>query len=159
MDSIPLVINSGPLILLDRIDALDIPGRLPYRFFCPPAVRRELDAGKQLGRRAIVPAWLREQKLLTPVSQTIKEMLDPGESEVLQLALDLGIRRVCLDDLCGRKTAESLGLKPMGLLALLGRAKALGVIPRLKPLADRLVSQGAWYSQKVIQAVLTEVGE
>lgn len=159
MDSIPLVINSGPLILLDRIDALDVLGKLPYRFYCPPAVRRELDAGKALGHRAIAPAWLSEKKLLAPVPPAIKKILDPGEGEVIQLALDLGIPRVCLDDLRGRSTAESVGLKPIGLLALLGRAKMLGVIPSLKPFAERLLSRGAWYSPRVVQAVLAEVGE
>ncbi len=64
MNNPSIVINSGPLILLDRIDALDILGGLPYRFLCPPAVRMELDAGKALGRRAIAPAWLCEKRLL-----------------------------------------------------------------------------------------------
>ena len=41
-----IVINTGPLIVLSRIEALDIVGQLPYRFICPDAVRSELDKGE-----------------------------------------------------------------------------------------------------------------
>jgi predicted nucleic acid-binding protein len=155
----PVVINSGPLILLDRIDSLNILDRLPYRFIYPPAVRMELDAGIRLGRRIIASNRLILKELSFPVSPMIRQFLDPGEAEAIQLALNNRIARVCLDDLRGRKIAESVGLKVMGLLALLGKAKTLGLIPRLKPMTDKLTAEGAWYSKRIIQAVLAEVGE
>jgi len=154
-----IVINSGPLILLDRIQGFDILGRMPYRFICPPAVRGELDAGVQLGHDTITPPWLEVRPLLSPVSPVIDQFLDRGEAEVIQLAIDCRLRRVCLDDLRGRKTAQAVGLNVMGLLALLGKAKVRGIIPSLKPLTDKLLAAGAWYSPKLIQAVLAEVGE
>lgn len=30
-----IVINTGPLIALARMDALHVPGQLPYQFICP----------------------------------------------------------------------------------------------------------------------------
>jgi len=30
-----IVINTGPLITLARIEALDVAGRLPFTFICP----------------------------------------------------------------------------------------------------------------------------
>jgi predicted nucleic acid-binding protein len=53
-----LVINTGPLIALARMDALDVPGHLPYEFICPSQVRDELDEGASLGYQTIAPAWL-----------------------------------------------------------------------------------------------------
>jgi len=44
-----LVIDTGPLITLSRIDCLDVMGRLPFEFLCPDAVRRELDEGEAAG--------------------------------------------------------------------------------------------------------------
>ena len=159
MENETIVINSGPLILLHRIQEMDIPGKMPCRFICPPAVRDELDAGVRFGHTVIAPRWLEVSPLSSPVSPIIDQFLDRGEAEVIQLAMDNHIHRVCLDDLRGRKTAESVGLNVVGLLALLGRAKVMGIIPRLKPLADKLLVAGAWYSQKLIAAVLAEVGE
>lgn len=159
MEDDRIVINSGPLILLDRIQESAILGKLPYTFICPPAVRDELDAGIYLGHRAIAPSWLAVRPLTSAVSPMIEQFLDRGEAEVIQLAVDAGIKSVCLDDLRGRKSAQAAGLKVMGLLALLGRAKKLGVIPRVAPIADKLLAAGAWYSPRIIEAVLTEVGE
>lgn len=159
MENESIVINSGPLILLDRINALDIPGRMPYRFVSPPAVRDELDKGLDFGYKPIVPDWLIIRGLSSPVSPIIEKFMDRGEAEVIQLALDEKIDAVCLDDLRGRGTAQALGLDVMGLLGLLGKAKAFGVIPLLKPVTDRLLEEGAWYSPKIIKKVLAGVGE
>jgi hypothetical protein len=39
-----VVINTGPLIALSRIEALELVGQLPYQFFCPEEVRAGLAA-------------------------------------------------------------------------------------------------------------------
>lgn len=126
MENEIIVINSGPLILLDRIEEMDILGKMPYKFICPPAVRSELDAGVRFDHADIpTPNWLEVRPLYSPISAVIERFLDRGEAEVIHLAMELQIQRVCLDDLRGRKVAQSVGLKVLGLLALLGRAKAL----------------------------------
>lgn len=155
-----IVINTGPLILLDRIQEMDIPGKMPYRFICPQAVRDELDAGVHHNHVTIAtPQWLEIKTLSSPISPIIDRFLDRGEAEVIQLAMDSHISRVCLDDLRGRKIAQSVGLEVMGLLALLGKAKVLGVVPRLRPITNKLLEAGAWYSQALIEKILAEVGE
>ena len=40
-----IIINTGPLIAFARMDALELPGRLPFSFICPCEVREELDEG------------------------------------------------------------------------------------------------------------------
>ena len=154
-----IVINSGPLILLDKINALDIAGALPCRFLCPPAVRKEIDAGIHHNNSSITPDWLTVKALISPVSRFADLAIDQGEAEVIQLALENNITRVCLDDLRGRKVAKRFGLHVTGLLGLLAWAKELRIIPLLKPFTEQIVAVGGRYSQQLIDAVLANVGE
>lgn len=154
-----VVINTGPLILLDKIEALDIVGRLPLQFICPPAVREELDAGIAKSKSSINPEWLAVKPLTSPLSPLIKLSIDKGEAEVIQLALENNVPNVCLDDRRGRKFAEALGLKVTGLLGLLGRAKRCNAISHLRPFTDKLIEEGGRYSPKLIQRFLSEFGE
>ncbi len=159
MNEKAIVINTGPLILLDKIEAMDCIGRLPLQFICPPAVRDELDAGIGKSRTKISPEWLTVRPLSSEPSPMIGVSIDRGEAEVIQLALENDIPSVCLDDLRGRKFAEALGLEVTGLLGLLGRAKHFRIIPRLKPFTDRLVQEGGRYSQTLIHGFLKDFGE
>jgi predicted nucleic acid-binding protein len=159
MDNEHMVVNTGPLILLGKIGALDIAGQLPVSFISPPAVCAELASGVGLGYLKIDPPWLEIRKLRSPVSPIAEASLDRGEAEVIQLALDYGIRDVCLDDLRGRKMAKVVGLNVTGLLGLLARAKLIGIIPLLKPFTDRLMEVGGRYSPGLIQNFLLKYGE
>lgn len=159
MGSDVIVINTGPLILLDKIGALEIAGQLPCSFICPPAVRAELDAGVVKGGAAIEPHWLTIKPLVSPLSPLVDVSLDRGEAEVIQLALDNNISRVCIDDLRGRRIAKVMGLRVTGLLGILAWAKRLGLIARLKPYSDKLLRGGGYYSQTLIRGILKEMGE
>jgi uncharacterized protein len=155
----PIVINTSPLILLEKAEALDLVPRLPFQFFCPPSVRAELDAGAAKGFPTINVPWLSVLSLKTPLSPLAQATLDPGEAEVIQLAIEKGFRLVCLDDLRGRRIAQASGLQVTGVLGLLALAKNSRLIPALKPYCDRLLQKGAWYSPVLIRRVLAGVGE
>jgi len=105
----PIVINTGPIIAFARIDALDPIGKLPYEFVCPEEVRAELDEGASVGHPRIAPAWLKVQPLKGPLSPIILSSLDSGEAAVIQLALEQGIERVCIDEWKGRRAALAAG--------------------------------------------------
>ena len=154
-----LVINTGPLILLSKAEALDAIGLLPYDFLCPRAVRNELDSGVVKGYPAVAPSWLTVHSISEPISPFSSITLDSGESEVIQLALELKIRTVCLDELKGRRVARALGLRVTGALGLLGRAKKTGIIPALQPYIKKLLAAGAWYSQELLDDFIAEFGE
>jgi predicted nucleic acid-binding protein len=144
----PLVINTGPLIALDRMGCLDEIGRLPYRFVCPREVRVELDTGVAAGHPPILPRWLDVETLSAPPTQFGVIELGPGETAVIQLGLELGARIVAIDEVRGRRTAAALGLQVTGSLGLAARARRLGLLPELRPLLDpgcpvrRLVPRG-----------------
>ena len=85
--------------------------------------------------------------------------LDEGEAETLVLATELDITQVFVDDLRGRKVAQSLGLQTVGVAGFLLFAKKKGKIRRIRPLLLQLQQKGFRLSSKLIEAVLEEAGE
>jgi predicted nucleic acid-binding protein len=155
----PIVINTGPLITLARIDCLDLIGQLPFQFFCPEAVRDELDEGEALGYSRVAPDWLKVAKLSEPPSTLTLAALDLGEASVIQLALELKVPIVAIDEWKGRRAATASGLQVTGTLGLLGRAKSMGLVSLLRPLIDKATQEGIRYHPDLVRAVLQAVDE
>jgi len=153
-----IVVNTGPLIALARIGALTMIGELPYDFLCPAEVRAELDVGVALGHPGVEPPWLYVCPALR-LSPLACFALDSGEAAVIQLALDRGIARVCIDEWKGRKAALAVGLKVFGVLGLLGRAKAIGLTRAVRPWIEKALQEGIRYHPALVQKVLEEAGE
>jgi predicted nucleic acid-binding protein len=145
-----IVINTGPLVALDRIGCLEILLRLPYEFLCPEEVRRELDEGEAAGHPRIAPEGVRVVSLAKPISRVSLASLDPGEAAVIQLAAELSIPLVAIDEWKGRRAALAAGL---------GKAKMLGLVPSLKPLLEEAVAAGIRYHPALIRTLLEAVGE
>ena len=154
-----VVINTGPLIILDRIGALDVVAQLPYHLICPDQVRAELDHGERVGHPRIAPSWLVVHPLKGPISPMILASLDIGEAAVIHLALEEGIGTVCIDEWKGRRVALSCGLRVTGVLGLLGRAKKIGIIRALKPFVEKAAEAGVYYHPDLVRAVLESAGE
>ena len=153
----PIVIDTGPLILLAKIDALPLLTELPYRFVAPQEVMDELAAGVAVGHPAVESSAIEVARLASPVPPLICATLDEGEAAVIQLAMERGWKRVCLDDLRGRRLAKAVKLEVVGVLGLLGRAKRLGLIPALAPYAERLVAVGARYDTDLLTRLIREI--
>ena len=153
------MINTGPLIALARMDALDAIGQLPIEFVCPSEVRQELDEGAAQGYPIIVPSWLTVIPLSAPLSALSVAALDKGEAAVIQLPIEQGRLRVSIDELQGRRIAGALGLKTVGSLGLVARAKTLGIIQAIRPLVERATQGGIHYHPDLVNQVLKAAGE
>lgn len=151
-----VAIDTGPLILLAKIELLPVVAKLSYQFIAPQEVIEELEAGDELGHQVVEAPWLRIQPLKSPVPEMIRATLDKGEAAVIQMALESGINRVCIDDLRGRRIAKAVGLNVIGVLGLLGKAKRRGLIPAIAPYTEKLIAVGAYYSPVLIAAVIAE---
>jgi len=154
-----LVINTGPLIAFERIDCLEVIGELPYKILCPQEVRTELDEGEAAGHPRVDPPWLEVKALAKPLSRVSLVGLDRGEAAVIQLANELEIPVVAIDEWKGRRAALAANLQVTGSLGILGKAKLLGLIPALKPLVERAIQMGIRYHHDLVKAVLEAVGE
>lgn len=154
-----IIVDAGPLIALAKADALEVAGELPLEFICPQSVRDELDAGLAKGHAEVNPTWLKVLPVAGNITPIGRKSLGRGEAAVIRLALERAIPLVCIDDWWGRRAATAVGLRVTGTLGLLVRAKALGIVPAVRPFTDRLTSSGTWFDPELVRRVLEELGE
>jgi predicted nucleic acid-binding protein len=113
-------------LLIDEIDLLPA---IFGHVLLPHAVFQELQHPRTspVVRQwvANLPGWL-EVRALTSAANSELMTLDVGEREAIQLALDLGIRTVLIDEADGRRQAERLHLEVRGTLGILERGAHMG---------------------------------
>jgi predicted nucleic acid-binding protein len=102
-----------------------------------------------------------------PVAELMRT-LDPGESEALALALAVGlalalaldVTAVLIGEAAGRAMAVSLGLRPVGVLGTLVRAKQRELIAKAGALMDRLEGEIGFFISGPLRAeILRPAGE
>jgi uncharacterized protein len=149
------VADASPLIALEQVGHLWVLGGMFGRLLLPPYVASEVAP-----TIPSPPPWLeRWDRIDDPAAFVGLEGLDPGEREAIAVARVEQARYVLLDDRPARRRAEALGFTVIGALGLLVRAKRLGRIARVKPLADEMRSHGFYASSVVYRAVLARAGE
>jgi hypothetical protein len=130
-----VVSNTSPLWNLASIERLDLLHDQFTDIGIPNEVWQELQVGQEeypeVARiqRAIDARWISVEPLANPyLQQSLMLELDAGESAAIALALELGVSQILLDETDGRMAAKALGLRPIGVLGVLLRAKDTGKI-------------------------------
>ena len=82
-----------------------------------------------------------------------------GESEVLCHALEMGNAGVILDDLQARKCARLYNIPLKGSIGVILWAKKEGIIDKLKPHFDNLVTAGIRIDENLMKELLRTFGE
>lgn len=158
-----IISNSTPLIAFARIGQLVLLRNIVEKMIIPQAVADEISEYAQAKRGGINLShedWITVQSVQSEQQvRLLLPTLDRGEAEVVALALERQARLVLIDELTGRKVAESLNLNVSGSVGILIRAKQMGEIPSVKPLLDEMKRQGIYFSHRFIDAVLRTVGE
>ena len=86
--------------------------------------------------------------------------LDSGEAAALSLAVEIHADAVLIDERRGYEVAVQLGLRTIGILGVLLRAKSAGLLPAVKPVLDALRRDaGFWLSEPLRKQVLKVAGE
>ncbi len=159
-----VVSNTTPLIGLASIQRFDLLRQLFGEIHIPQAVHDEaVAAGREEGgaKREVSEAeWIK----IVPVKDRLAvdvllDELDLGEAETIVLARELGADWVLMDERKGRRKLDQLGLKKVGTVGLLLRAKQAGFIAAVRSELERLQQQGFSLSQTVIDAVLRQADE
>ena len=126
-----VVADTSPLNYLVLIDEIDLLPAIFGQVLLPQAVFQELGHPKTSPRVrqwvADLPAWL-EVRTVVSVPDAALLKLDFVEREAIQLALELGVRTVLIDEADGRQQAERFHLEVRGTLGILERAARLGKI-------------------------------
>ena len=89
----------------------------------------------------------------------LKQNLDDGESEAIALALEINSDYLLIDELKGRNMAENHGIKIVGLLGILIKAKQQGILTAIKPIMEQLLTIGFRIKPTLFDRVLEEVNE
>lgn len=85
-------------------------------------------------------------------------LVDEGEAAAIALAAELGWH-VVLDDRKARRIARQMGLKVIGTIGVLVKAKQAGIIPTIMPLLEALGTAGFHLSAPLKSEALRLAGE
>lgn len=85
--------------------------------------------------------------------------MDEGEAETIALAMELNDVIFILDDKKARRVAKQIGLKVIGTVGMLLRAKRQGLISEVKPFLTALLNADFRISDRIMQEALRLSGE
>jgi len=154
-----VIADTGALISLIHLGKTDLIEKVFGEFFIPKAVWEELNAydNPDFDRTALVKL---ESKVLQINSKNHLLMaMDYGESESVILYEELHADYLLIDDNKARAIAESLDVNCIGTLGLLVKAKQKGLIIELKPLFEKLIRNGRYFSKKLLNDLLDKIDE
>lgn len=157
-----IVADSSPLISLAIIAQLELLPQLYQRILLPTAVWDEVTIqGVGLpGAQAVSQlTWLEIQAPEALILEPLSILVDRGEAEAIALAQSTPDSTVLLDDAQARRVAERLGIRRIGTLGILPKAKKAGLIVELKVYIEQLGTNGIYIRPSLIDAVLRDVGE
>jgi len=162
----PAVSDTSPLLGLAAIGQLDLLHEQFGAVFIPSAVLAELKLesgfrGAALLTQALSDGWLETKPVKNePLVRALSNELHLGEAEALALASDLGVEMIVMDERDGRAHARDMGLKTVGVLGVLLRAKKLGRIQSLTSAMNDLRREiGFFIADELYQIIAREAGE
>jgi uncharacterized protein len=158
-----VVSDTSPIRALAHLGRVDLLHSLFGEVLVPPAVEFELQMPPPARAVVDLTAWnfirVESPRDVSRVQQ-FRRSLDAGESEALALALERSAAILLMDEAKGRAAATGLGLTVVGTLGALVRAKAAGLVPRVRPLMDSLEDElGFFVSAKLRAEVLAAANE
>lgn len=156
------VANASPLILLGKINRLDLLTDLYAEVIIPQGVATEIRAGSEddparswLDLSA--STWIREVDTIEPVIAGWD--LGIGEHEVLTWAYRHPGYEALLDDRAGRNCALTLGIPIRGTLGVILAAKKRGLIEQVNPIFQELIHAGFRIAPQLLRTALELAGE
>ena len=159
-----VVSNTTPLIGLAQIQRFDLLQQLFGEIHIPQAVYTEaVVAGREEGgaKREVSDAtWIKTKRVQDRLAvEVLLDEMDSGEAETIVLARELKADWVLMDEKKGRRKLAELGVRKIGTIGILLKAKQIGLIPAVRPDLERLRQQGFSISQDVIESVLRQAYE
>jgi len=159
----PIVCDTSLLLYLGRIEMATILPTLYREVFVPDKVALELDAGRLIRSDTIDP---RRLDWATVVSVSENEMLalprnqlGIGERSVIAYARTHSDHVAGLDDRSARLFCEQLGIKVVGMVGILVKAKKQMLFPSLRPLLESAHTHGFRISRELYHEALSLAGE
>lgn len=129
----------------------------------PDAVYREISAKHDSVAKIELDKsldWVRICKIQNELARFLfKSQLHDGEVEVMILGKEEDATLLIIDDKNAKNHAKYLKFNVTGTLGILLKAKREGHIDVIKPLLDKMVSEGIFLGAKIRAYCLKEAGE
>lgn len=151
-----VVSDTSPLTALLTVGEERLLPQLFDEVVIPERVRNEL-----LSNHAGLPDWLRVARVQdTAQVGKYSQLVDAGEAEAIELALELHADRLLIDERKGRKLAVQEGVAVIGLLGVVLLAKRKFLIPSARTLLQQLDQEAGMYlAPEIRDTALKTVGE
>ncbi len=153
-------VNASPLIFLSRADMLDMLKIEGERIVVPKTVADELKRrgpGDPTVQAIEKTSWL-EVLESPPIPAVIQAWdLGEGESSVLAWGHANPGTVIIVDDLPAQRCAVASGIPVRGTLGLILTAKKRGLIPKARPIVEKLRQSGMYLSDRVVNQALALV--
>ncbi|MCB0592803.1 MAG: DUF3368 domain-containing protein [Lewinellaceae bacterium] len=154
-----VIADTGALISLGHVGQIPLIEELFGDFFIAEAVWKELQNYENPEFDANMLAKLENRVVKIKSKNHLRMVMDYGESESVILYEELKADYLLIDDSKARMIAESLDVNCIGSIGLLIKAKQKGLIVELKPIFEKWVSIGRYFSRKLLNKILTDSGE
>jgi predicted nucleic acid-binding protein len=127
-----VVTNTSPLILLAKIERLDLLGQLYETVLVPSSVYDEIRirSGRETEQvqTLIQSNMLHLRRAIADMVNSLPVDLGRGERETIALAIETDADLVVVDDQEGRRIARNRGLRVTGTIGILIEARERGLI-------------------------------
>jgi predicted nucleic acid-binding protein len=158
-----VVSDTSPLRALNHLGHTELLRTLYGEILIPPAVASELAVPRGKGKPLDVSQfpYITIQAPQNSVQlQTLSLKLDSGEAQAIALAIEVQAEILLIDESDGRAAATLAGLKHVGVLGILTRAKREGLISTIRPQLDRLRNEIQFFiADHLYDHILQSVGE
>ena len=156
-----VISDTSPITNLIQIGHLSVLKSVFGQIIIPQSVYEELiELPSQkillLGNTDWISVEEAQDKALLSV---LEKDLDKGEAEAIALSIEKNADLIIIDEAKGREIATDKGLKIVGLLGTLIKAKEQGYIISMKPLLESLIHLGFRVKPSLYQHILHLVGE
>jgi predicted nucleic acid-binding protein len=153
-----VIADSGPVISLAVIDRLDLLETIYGEVCISEAVWREVSHYIDHFNIPQVKILEGKVKKLTG-SNPFSGLMDSGEAEAAALYLELNAGYLIIDDRVARRIAETKGIRCLGVLAVLAKARDLNLVSALRPLFSTLLAHNRYYKKQLLNSILADYGE
>lgn len=146
MDKI-IISDASCLIALTKIDKLDILKDLYQEIIITKEVYNEFGGS--------LPIWILISEVKDKQKQDeLEKRLDKGEASSIALALEIGNSTLIIDEIKGRKIAQSLNINIIGTIGVILLANKKGLVKDVIGIILKLVNKGFRLSDDLLEKII-----